>query len=115
MKKKNNVREAPAQDRKQEKERKKDSFSARFAGFVAFFALVVAAVLLVVGPVLNYALKDEARKTFGIVVMVAQLFLLAAVALPAWIFVRRRNMFFKAVFFVSLLVFAVGIVLGFAL
>ena len=88
---------------------------ARFVDFVAFVALILAAVLLVLAPILNHFLDDGGVKTLRIVTTVAQYLLIAAVALPAWYFVRRKGQVFQIVYFVCLLVYVAGTVLGYTL
>lgn len=85
----------------------------RFADMLAFAGLALAAFLIVLGPFLRWILnKTDNGKVFEIINMVAQYSLLAAIAIPAWIFVRRKRFGWKVFYLIILVVYIVGTVLG---
>lgn len=111
-KKEERIRDLELQLHKSEKKRR----SARFCDFFAFTVLILAALLMLLGPLLKLILEQtggiEAMKTVSIV---AQYCLLAAIAIPAWYFVYRKNLAWKIVYIVALVAFVVGNVLGLTL
>ncbi len=90
----------------------KSASRARLTDFLAFFGLAVAAILIVLGPILRWLSKEN---VYSVLNMIAQYSLLAAIAIPAWIFVSRKRMGWKIFYLVVLLVYLVGTVLGVAL
>lgn len=83
---------------------------------LAFLALAAAAILLVIGPIIKWVLQN----TGGAVVMqalnlVSQYCLLAAIAIPAWYFVRGRRKGWKIAYFIFLAIYIAGTILGMAL
>ncbi len=86
---------------------------ARVMDLIAFIALVASGLLLVAGPLLNI-LPDEMGGgiIYQALSMVAQYCLLAAVAIPAWMFVRNKRQGWKVFYIVFLIIYILGPVLG---
>ena len=99
------------QNAPQEKPKKR----VRFTDFIAFFALLLSAVLFIVGPILRKFAGATGEMIANIASTVAEVLLILAIALPAWYFARKGGIFGKVVYFVCLIAFIVGIVLGYAL
>lgn len=82
----------------------------------AFLALSAAAILLVIGPLLGWLLRETGG---GVIVtalnMIAQYCLLIAIAIPAWMFVRGRSKGWKIFYFIVLAIYIAGTILGVAL
>ena len=83
---------------------------------LAFLALAASAILLVIGPILKWALEN----TGGAVVMqalnlVQQYCVLAAIAIPGWYFVRGRRKAWKIAYFIFLAIYVAGTSLGMTL
>lgn len=86
---------------------------ARFADFLAFLALAASALLLAAGPLFKFFLSaEEGAATMRTLSVIAQYCLLAAIALPAWYFVRKKNGFWTILFVVVIVVYIVGTVMG---
>lgn len=85
----------------------------RLVNVLAFAALVAAAVLLCVGPVVRYILVETGG---GVILqalnLVAQYCLLAAIAIPGWYFVRGKNKTWKVVYWVMFAIYVLGTVFG---
>ena len=86
----------------------------RFADLFAFFALLLSAFLFALGPFIRWILKDNSagQTTLDVLSTVAQYCLLAAVALPAWYFVRNKKKFWTILYIVVIVLFILGTVLG---
>ena len=83
---------------------------------LAFLALAASAILLVIGPILKWALEN----TGGAVVMqalnlVQQYCVLAAIAIPGWYFVRGKRKAWKIAYFIFLAIYVAGTILGMTL
>lgn len=83
---------------------------------LAFLALAAAAILLVIGPIIKWVLQN----TGGMVVMqaltlVSQYCLLAAIAIPGWYFVRGRRKGWRIAYFIFLVIYIAGTILGMTL
>lgn len=83
---------------------------------LAFIALAAAAILLVIGPILRWALEASG----GAVIMQAltlasQYCLLAAIAIPGWFFVQGKGKGWKIAYFIFLAVYIAGTILGMTL
>lgn len=100
-----------AKKNQEEKPRKR----SRFTDLIAFFALFLSVVLFLIGPILRKFAGSLGNDIASIMATVAQVFLVTALAIPAWYFARRRGIVWKVVYIVCLIVFVVGIVLGYAL
>ncbi len=89
---------------------------ARFADFLAFLALAASALLLAAGPLFKFFLSaEEGAATMRTLSVIAQYCLLAAIALPAWYFVRNKRSGWKIVYFIVLAIYVAGTVLGLTL
>lgn len=86
----------------------------RFADLFAFFALLLSAFLFALGPFIRWLLKDNSagQTTLNVLSTVAQYCLLAAVALPAWYFVRNKKKFWTILYIVVIVLYILGTVLG---
>ena len=112
-----------AQQHNKQNEQKKSTPSRRssftlgsLVNVLAFCALAAAAILLVIGPILKWILEN----TGGAVVMqalnlVSQYCLLAAIAIPGWFFVRGKRKGWKIAYFVFLVIYIAGTILGMTL
>ena len=111
-----------AQQNKQNEQKKstpgrRSSFTlGSLVNVLAFCALAAAAILLVIGPILKWILEN----TGGAVVMqalnlVSQYCLLAAIAIPGWFFVRGKRKGWKIAYFVFLVIYIAGTILGMTL
>ena len=83
---------------------------------LAFLALAASAILLVIGPIL----REFLAATGGEVIMralslVQQYCVLAAIAIPAWYFVRYRRKGWRIAYFIFLAIYIAGTILGMAL
>ena len=111
-KKEARIRDLELQLHQSEKKRK----SARFCDFFAFTVLILASLLMLLGPLLTLILEQtggiEAMKTVS---TVAQYCLLAAIAIPAWYFVYRKGIAWKIIYVIALVAFIVGNILGLTL
>ncbi len=86
----------------------------RFADLFAFFALLLAAILIAVGPFVRFFLAENGtgQRVYGILITVAQYIMLAAVALPAWYFVRKKSGFWTILLIIIIVVYIVGTIIG---
>ncbi len=88
----------------------------RFVDLLAFAALAASAVLLLVGPLLGFLLDNQVgHALLNALNIIAQYCLLAAIAIPAWYFVRGKRKVWKVIYFIVLLVYIAGTILGVAL
>ena len=86
---------------------------ARFADFFAFCALGLSALLFALGPVLKYVFEQTGGENILITLnTIAQYCLLAAVALPAFYFVRNKKSGWMVIYITIIVIYVVGIVLG---
>lgn len=98
------------------------SKSYTWAEFCAFWAIVISGFSYLLGGLIRLILsflKDVAPKTvnminsvIGIFTFLGNLALIIAVAIPAWQFVRYRRVGWKVVYWIALIGFALGAVLG---
>ena len=109
-KKENKIQKENAQ--RMREERLKNRW--RFADLFAFFALLLSALLFALGPFVRWLLSNNSagQTTLNVLSSVAQYCMLAAVALPAWYFVRKKNGFWTILFVVVIVIYIVGTVLG---
>lgn len=113
-----------AQQQNKQNEQKKSTPGRRssftlgsLVNVLAFCALAAAAILLVIGPILKWILNTT---NAGAVVMqalnlVSQYCLLAAIAIPGWFFVRGKRKGWKIAYFVFLVIYIAGTILGMTL
>lgn len=109
-KKENKMRTETVQKMREEKLKNRWRFSDLFA----FFALLLSALLFALGPLVRWLLNgnDAGQTTLNILSTVAQYCLLAAIAFPAWYFVRKKNSFWMILYIVVIVVYILGTVLG---
>ncbi len=90
-KKESKLRDENAQKMREEKLRN----HWRFTDLFAFCALLLSALLFALGPLVRWILSDNSagQTTLNILNSVAHYCMLAAIALPAWHFVRKRSSF----------------------
>lgn len=103
---------AKQKEQTQKKERTERQAKNSFVKLCAFVALILAAVLLVIGPILG---KLVSALIMNILNMLASYSLLVAIALPAWDFVRGKKKGWKIAYWIALAVYIVGAILGVAL
>lgn len=91
--------------------------------FCAFWAMTIAAIMYIFSGVINFIINAfEAVKASKSAVVLSKIVsigmflgniaLIVAVALPAWRYVKGRSRSWKAVYWIALVVFALGVVLG---
>ncbi len=109
-KKENKIQKENAQ--RMREERLKNRW--RFADLFAFFALLLSALLFALGPFVRWLLSNNSagQTTLNVLSSVAQYCMLAAVALPAWYFVRKKNGFWTILFVVVIVIYIVGTIMG---
>ena len=75
--------------------------------------MAAAAILLVIGPLLQWILQHTGGQLImQILQLLAQYCVLAAIAILAWRFVRGKKKGWKIAFFIFLIVYIAGTVLG---
>ena len=104
--------------KKEEKQKKHHTHSSgthttNVVNILAFCALSAAAILLLIGPILRWILvKTGGGIILQILNIVAMYCLLAAIAIPAWHFVRGKRKGWKIFYFVMLAVYVLGTIFG---
>lgn len=105
-----------AKKKKEPKQQEKEVRRAsrwRFTDMLAFLALAAAAILLLIGPLLGWLLNNEAgHALLRALNIIAQYCLLAAIAIPAWYFVRGKRRGWKVFYIIVLVIYIAGTVLG---
>lgn len=98
---------------KQKRQRTQRTATFNLVHLCAFLALAAAAIILLIGPLLGWLLRETGG---GVIVTalntVAQYCLLIAIAIPAWMFVRGKRKGWKIFYFVVLAVYIAGTILG---
>ncbi len=85
----------------------------RFADMLAFCALALSSILFILGPLLNWIFEKTGGGNILVTLnTIAQYCLFAAIALPAWYFVRNKRMGWIVFYFILIIIFIVGTVLG---
>ena len=80
---------------------------------LAFCALAAAAILLLIGPILRWIIKNTGGgAALAALNMIAQYCLLVAIAIPAWHFVRGKSKGWKAFYLFVLIVYVAATVCG---
>ena len=80
---------------------------------LAFCALVAAALLLLIGPILRWILvKTGGGLILQILNVVAMYCLLGAIAIPGWHFVRGKRKGWRIFYFIMLAVYVLATVFG---
>lgn len=98
---------------KQKHERTERQARASLVNLCAFIALFLAAFLYVLGPILN--LFDSLHTIVSVLNLLASYSLLIAIALPAWNFVCHKTKGWRICYIVALIIYIVGVMLGFVL
>lgn len=85
--------------------------------FCAFWSLAISALLYIVSGVMRFVMwlvknPPNLGGVCGVLQFLANIALVIAVALPAYSYVRGRSRGWKVLYFVSLAIFALGIVFG---
>ncbi len=100
-----------AKKKKEENERPRSR--TRVVDVIAFFGLAASAILLLIGPILRkFITSAGGGAAVQALTMIAQYCLLAAVAIPAWYFVRNKGVGFKVFYAVCLVLYIAGTILG---
>ena len=76
---------------------------------VAFWLLVTAAVLYLLGMVLSFI--PDLASIFGLLLAVASALMLCVVAVLAWRYVAHKEVVWKVLYFIVLLIALVGLIL----
>ena len=86
----------------------------RFADLFAFCSLLLSALLFALGPLVRFLLKENeaGQITLNILNSIAHYCLLAAIAFPAWYFVRKKNGFWIVLYIFVIVVYILGTVMG---
>jgi hypothetical protein len=74
-----------------------------WAKFFAFWGLVISAALFVVSLILN-KVGANLGSVAGIIQLIASIFLLLAIAIPAYRYVRGRRIAWKIIYWVCLVI-----------
>ena len=100
----------------QNTQRRNTTSRVRIVDLLAFLALAASAVLLLVGPIVRWALDNAVGQTVLTVLnFIAQYCLLAAIAIPGWYFVRGRGKTWKGVYVVLRVIYIAGTIIGISL
>ncbi len=79
----------------------------------AFVALATSAILMLIGPLLRWLLSGALGSLLmSIVSLLSQYCLLVAIAIPAWYFVRVKSKGWRVAYFVFLVIYIAGTILG---
>lgn len=76
---------------------------------VAFWLLVTAAILYILGMVFSFF--DALANVFGLLLAVASAMMVCVVAVLAWRYVAHKEVVWKVLYFIVLLVALVGLIL----
>lgn len=82
-----------------------------FVRACAFWGILIAAVVFVVGGILRWVGIGE--NIIGILDLVAKVALLIAVAIPAYDWVKYKKVGWQVVYWIALIVYIFGVVFGF--
>ena len=100
---------------KPKKQREQTStHTTNIVNVLAFCALSAAAILLLIGPVIRWILRQSnaGALTLQILNIVALYCLLGAIAIPGWHFVRGKRKGWKIFYFIMLAVYVLATVFG---
>lgn len=102
---------------------KASSERTELSKFCAFWGIVIAAILFVTSGIINLCRKfisNIAPKTASLMGSICSIFsllasiaLLIGVAIPAWRYVRGKTKGWKILYWVCLVIYALGVVFGF--
>lgn len=81
-----------------------------FVRACAFWGILVSAILFVVSAVLRFV--DVKEDIFAIVDLLAKLALLAAVAIPAYDWVKYKKTGWRVIYWIALVIYVFGVVFG---
>ena len=105
--------------KKEEKKKSKrtthetSTHTTNVVNILAFCALVAAALLLLIGPILRWVLvKTGGGVILQILNIVAMYCLLGAIAIPGWHFVRGKRKGWKVFYFIMLAVYVLATIFG---
>lgn len=99
----------------QKKKRVRTEHTAQinFVHLCAFLALMATAILLLVGPIIQWILQNtNSMVILRALNMIAQFCMLVAIALPAWYFVRGKSKGWKIAYWVFLAIYIAATILG---
>lgn len=93
---------------------KKDSSEktskSSFVKFCSFWGLTIAAALFVTTAILNLINIETLSTAILILDIVAKVCLLIAVGAPAYGYVRKKRIAWKIVFWIAMIIYALGVV-----
>ena len=92
-------------------------YTTRWSGvdLLAFLALAASAILLLVGKILGWIIKElRGGIVLQVLGMVAQYCLHAAIAIPGWYYVRNKSTGWRIAYFVFLAIYVAAHILGLA-
>ena len=102
--------------KKTDKQPQRQTYSrVSIVDILAFAALAAAAILLLIGPILRTVLSGAGGVVMRALNLVSQYCLLAAIAIPAWYFVRGKRKGWKVAYFIFLAIYIAGTILGMTL
>ncbi len=78
--------------------------------FCSFWGLTIAALLFVVTAILNLINIDSLGTVINVLDIIAKVALLIAVGIPAYGYVRGKSKTWKIIFWVALIIYALGVV-----
>ena len=82
-----------------------------FVRACAFWGIVIAAVVFVIGGILRWVGIGE--NIIGILDLVAKVALLIAVAIPAYDWIKYKKVGWRVTYWIALVVYVFGVVFGF--
>ena len=98
---------------KKKKDNNRPASRVTLVDLLAFIALAAAAILLLIGPILRWILTETGGGVILQVLNVLAMYcLLAAIAIPAWYFVRHKRKVWKIFYFIFLAVYILGTIFG---
>lgn len=101
-----------ATQKKQKKQTTKRTYTVTQTGIVrilAFCGILFAAIVFTVGGILSWLGLGSVSSVLN---LIAQISLLIAVAIPGYEFVKYRNMTWKVVYAIALVIYVFGCVFG---
>lgn len=101
-----------AKDKTDKKPTEKKRGRWRFTDLFAFCTLALAAFLYALGPILQKIFEAAGgEQILSTLNTIARYLLLAAIALPAWYFVRNKKSGWIVLYFIIIIIFILGSVL----
>ncbi len=80
--------------------------------FLAFWGLVIASVIFVAAGIIKLFEFENVALVVSILDIVAKVFLLIAVGVPGFGYVRGKHKAWQIIFWVALIIYAAGVVFG---